>query len=183
MNEGINKATGTIMEFSVERLCISIFDLWLQKKRWMDNAMKGVGHALYVMFPLYQSCVILRSLLVGHRLHTPLRNKCSSNQRFLLKPHNFSANNTLHVSICCRHLGWTVSITYSSCRARVWFLPSASGTLQYSIWSRRTAKACRKWYGFQLSLGIVLNRNRKYPLRYENDIRFRGRQRGFNWCS
>lgn len=22
------------------------------KKRWMDNVMKGVGYALYVMFPL-----------------------------------------------------------------------------------------------------------------------------------
>lgn len=50
---------------------VSVFLIYDYKKRWMDNAMKGVGHALYVMFPLCQSRVILRSLLVGHRLaHT-----------------------------------------------------------------------------------------------------------------
>ncbi len=137
--------------------------------------MKGVGYALYVMCPLYQSCVILRSVLVGHRLHTPVCNKCPSNPPFILTP-NFSSHYVFHVILRCPHPA-SASLT-PAVGKRVWFISWTPGTLRFSVWSRRAPK----WYGVQLSFW-VLKRNRIYSDRYENYIRFRGRQRGFNGCS
>ncbi len=71
-------------------ICIFKYFFYDYKKDgWLNNVMKGVGYALYVMCPLYQSCVILRSVLVGHRLHTPVWNKCPSNPPFILTPQTF----------------------------------------------------------------------------------------------
>ncbi len=144
----------------------SIFFYDYKKDGWLNNVMKGVGYALYVICPLYQSCVILRSVLVGHRLHTPVWNKCPSNPPFILTPQTFLVITYFMSSYVVRiqhqhHLLRNIAVG-----KRVWFIPWTPGTLRFSVWSRRAPK----WY-------------RVYSDRYENYIWFRGRQRGYNGCS